>query len=124
MPFRRFAEAPLILLGLSARLKRLRKKARIGWEGQKTFPPGLKCLRENRDLEAQKRNQVYRAKAGFIQNQQVSAAWRPSESASQPRSGVLTQTLKPRVDFAGFVRGLKPPPPSGSSFSAACEAVP
>ena len=27
---------------------------------------------------------------------------------------------KARVDFFGFVRGLKPPPPSGSSFSAAC----
>jgi hypothetical protein len=26
------------------------------------------------------------------------------------------------VDFIGVMRGLKPPPPSGSSFSAACKA--
>jgi hypothetical protein len=31
---------------------------------------------------------------------------------------------KALIDSAGFMRGLKPPPPSGSSFSAACEAVP
>jgi hypothetical protein len=30
--------------------------------------------------------------------------------------------LKPRVDSAGFMRGLKPPPPSVSSFSAGCKA--
>jgi hypothetical protein len=29
---------------------------------------------------------------------------------------------KARVDPVGFMRGLKPPPPSGSSFSAACKA--
>jgi len=28
-----------------------------------------------------------------------------------------------RADFAGLMRGLKPPPPSGSSFSAACKAT-
>src|SRR5580692_2165432 len=32
--------------------------------------------------------------------------------------------LKARVVFVGFMRGLKPPPPSVPSFSAACEAVP
>jgi hypothetical protein len=29
-----------------------------------------------------------------------------------------------RVVFIGFMRGLKPPPPSVSSFSAACSFVP
>jgi hypothetical protein len=29
---------------------------------------------------------------------------------------------KSHVDFAGFMRGLKLPPPSGPSFSAACKA--
>src|ERR1035437_3710574 len=29
---------------------------------------------------------------------------------------------KARVDFVGFMRGLKPPPPSESSFPAACKA--
>ncbi len=40
--------------------------------------------------------------------------------------GVLAR-LAPRCLFfnmgGGFMRGLKPPPPSGSSFSAGCEAV-
>jgi heptosyltransferase-1 len=31
---------------------------------------------------------------------------------------------KARVDSAGLMRGLKPPPPSESSFSVACEAAP
>jgi hypothetical protein len=31
---------------------------------------------------------------------------------------------KARIDSVGFMRGLKPPPPSGSSFSAACLVVP
>jgi hypothetical protein len=31
---------------------------------------------------------------------------------------------KARMDSFGFRRGLKPPPPSGFGFSAACEAVP
>src|ERR1019366_41576 len=29
-----------------------------------------------------------------------------------------------RADSAGFMRGLNPPPPSGSSFSAGCSAGP
>ena len=29
---------------------------------------------------------------------------------------------KAGIDPVGFMRGLKPPPPSGPSFSAACEA--
>ena len=31
---------------------------------------------------------------------------------------------KARADYAGFMRGLKPPPPSGSSFSAGFSAGP
>jgi len=31
--------------------------------------------------------------------------------------------LKPAIIFAGFVRGLKPSPPSKSSFSAVTEAL-
>jgi hypothetical protein len=40
-----------------------------------------------------------------------------SESPEKPSSGA-----KARVDSVGFMRGLKPPPPSGLSFSAACLA--
>ena len=40
-----------------------------------------------------------------------------SESPEKPPSGA-----KARVDSAGFMRGLKPPPPSGLCFSATCKA--
>jgi hypothetical protein len=33
-----------------------------------------------------------------------------------------TSGAKARIDSADVMRGLKPPPPSGSGFSAACEA--
>jgi hypothetical protein len=33
----------------------------------------------------------------------------------------LPSGAKAHVDSVGFMRGLKPPPPSGMSFSAACE---
>jgi hypothetical protein len=35
-----------------------------------------------------------------------------------------SSVAKAIVDSVGFIRGLKPPPPSGLSFSAACLAVP
>jgi hypothetical protein len=35
-----------------------------------------------------------------------------------------SSVAKAIVDSVGFMRGLKPPPPSGLSFSAACLAVP
>ena len=37
--------------------------------------------------------------------------------------GKRTSGAEARIDSVGFMRGLKPPPPSGLSFSAACEAV-
>jgi hypothetical protein len=33
-----------------------------------------------------------------------------------------SSVAKASVDSIGFMRGLKPPPPSGMSFSAACKA--
>jgi hypothetical protein len=36
--------------------------------------------------------------------------------------GKCPSAAKANVDSAGVMRGLKPPPPSASSFSAACEA--
>jgi hypothetical protein len=38
--------------------------------------------------------------------------------------GKYPSVAKASVDSVGFMRGLKPPPPSGSSFSAACKARP
>ncbi len=37
--------------------------------------------------------------------------------------GYDPSAAKAVADFAGFMRGLKPPPPSVSSFSAACKAL-
>jgi hypothetical protein len=50
------------------------------------------------------------------------------EAAKKPgtsdENGVgLASEAKARDDSVGFMRGLKPPPPSKSSFSAACEVV-
>jgi thiamine-monophosphate kinase len=41
------------------------------------------------------------------------------EVSEKPTSGA-----KARIDSAGYMRGLKPPPPSGASISAASEALP
>ena len=38
--------------------------------------------------------------------------------------GIHPSGSKARADFDGFMRGLKPPPPSGWVFSAACLVVP
>jgi ribosomal-protein-alanine N-acetyltransferase len=38
-------------------------------------------------------------------------------------SGVLPSGAKAPADFVGVMRGLKPPSPSNSSFSATCEAI-
>jgi hypothetical protein len=45
--------------------------------------------------------------------------WLSGETGGKCPSGA-----KALLDSAGFMRGLKPPPPSGSGFSAACEVVP
>jgi thiamine-monophosphate kinase len=46
------------------------------------------------------------------------------EICSREVSGKHTSGAKARIDSARFMRGLKPPPPSGSSISATCEALP
>jgi hypothetical protein len=57
-----------------------------------------------------------------------SALTLPDKQAAEKlrNSAQLTENappgLKAPVDFIGVMRGLKPPPPSGSSFSAACKA--
>jgi hypothetical protein len=38
--------------------------------------------------------------------------------------GKRPSAAKAGIDSVGFMQGLKPPPPSGSSFSAACKVVP
>jgi heptosyltransferase-1 len=63
----------------------------------------------------------------------VEPRWRALLAAepSKPVDQVLSELpeehasgAKARIDSAGLMRGLKPPPPSESSFSAVCEAAP
>ena len=42
---------------------------------------------------------------------------------SRPIGEEHSSGAKARIDSFGFMRGLKPPPPSEFGFSAACEAV-
>jgi hypothetical protein len=58
---------------------------------------------------------------GLLANRSASSRLRKN-AAPNSAGGAIPSGAKARFHSAGFMRGLKPPPPSGVSFSAACEA--
>jgi putative transposase len=86
------------------------------------FPQGLKPA----DMGAAN----VRAEARTLQPETSSAlsdaAKQAAEKGRIPRGKTEKRSSGPKgpIDYAGFMRGLKPPPPSGPGFSAACKAVP
>ena len=67
-----------------------RGKIRVGFA--ESVLPGLQCLRESRFAVGTERNSERWVEGGCIEKQQVSAASRHSESASQRYNPFLNQT--------------------------------